>query len=433
MNISILTVFPEIFGPFLATSLVKKAQEKKLVSFDVTSYFSFVKPKERIDAPTCGHGSGMLIKPRVVEDAIASQDKKHGKSFRIFFSPQGKKLDQPLLEATAKKIQSYDHVILASSRYEGMDARVEQEYADLVISVGDFVVMGGDIPAMLFLEGLLRHIPGVIGRKESVEQDSFSGPFVDYPEFTEPVEWRGKKVPDVVLSGNHAELQKWRESQAAYKTIKEHFDWFRTSPMTEHQKNLGKSCIPSHYAVLMHSDVIVDQDRVGTTSITSLDIHDIARSARTYGLDGYFLVSPLKDQQQIAQTLLDFWQEGKGVTYNAQRAEALASVALKNNLSEVLMEIEAREGKKPLIIATSAREVDHPSLITYYDQGDVWSQERPVLLVFGTGRGLAPEVVASSDYLLLPVAGFTEFNHLSVRSAVAVIFDRWLGWNRKRI
>ena len=435
MNISIITVFSDIYTSFLQTSLIKKASEKGLVHFDVTSYFSFVGPKERIDAPTFGHGAGMLIKPEVVQKAIESQEHTKGKAFKVFFSPQGKKLDQRYLQELAHKIKEHDHLMLVCARYEGMDARVEQVYADEIVSVGDFVVMGADVPAMLFLEGLLRYIPGVVGKQESIIHDSFSGPFVDHPEYTEPVTWQGIEVPEVIRSGNHGAIQKWQDGQAAQKTVVEHFDWFRSSTMTEDQKKLGASYIPPHYVALMHTDVVIKDHgkeiKEGTTSVTSIDIHDIARSARTYGLERYFIVTELVDQQKVVQKLLDFWKTGAGPEYNPERFEAVRSAYLTSSLEEVKQQIKELEGKDPLVIATSARDVRHPHKITYHDQAKVWALDRPVLLILGTGRGLTDRLVQSCDFILEPVEGFSDFNHLSVRSAAAVIFDRWLGWNRR--
>ncbi len=432
MKISILTVFSELYEPFLRTSLVRKAQENNLVTFDVANFFSHVEPKQRIDAPTFGHGAGMLIKPEVVEKAVDAQEKKHGKAFKIFFSPQGKKLNQNLLKKLAKKIQERGHLILLPARYEGMDARVEEHYADEIISVGDFVLLGGDIPAMMFIEGLIRLIPGVVGKQESVEEESFSGPFVDYPEFTEPVEWKGMKVPDVVRSGNHGAVDVWRKEQAAEKTVKHHFAWLRSSALTDEDKNLAKKYIPPHYVALMHSNVLISEERkVGTTSVTSLDMHDIARSAKTYDCKNFFLVTPIKDQQKMVRRLLDFWQKGEGFSYNRQRFEAVKSVDVVDTIEDVIARIEEIEGKKPLLVATSAQTHGHPKVITYHDQERVWAHDRPVLLVFGTGKGMTDEFLNRCDYLLVPVEGFSEFKHLSVRSAAAIVFDRWLGISRK--
>lgn len=428
MKISILTVFPDLYNCFLQTSLVRRAQEADLIKIQTHGFMSFVPPKQRIDSPTFGPSAGMLIRPDVVEKAVDACEKQDGKAFKIFFSPHGKTLDQPLLQSLADRLQQHKHLMLIPARYEGMDARVEQYYADEIISMGDFVLMGGDIPAMMLLEGLLRLIPGVIGKTESIERESFSGPFVDYPEYTAPVEWKGIQVPEIVRSGNHAAIEKWRQEQATERTVSAHFSWLRSSKMTDAERNLAKKYIPNHYAVLMHDEVMVKgSDQIGTTSVTSLDIHDIARSAKTYGLAHYFIVTPLRDQQHIVQTLLDFWQKGAGFAYNESRFEAVKQVSLCESLDRVIAKIEQKEGKKPLLIVTSAREMSNIPTISYEDQAVVWAHKRPVLLIFGTGGGLAQELMERCDYRLKPITGFSDYNHLSVRSAAAVIFDRWLG------
>lgn len=432
MNISIATVFKELYHPFLSTSLLKRAQEKKLVSFDVINFFECVSPKERIDARSFGPGAGMLIKPDVVETAINRLEKKHGKAFKIFFSPQGKKLTQPILKEIAAKAKQKGHLMLLPARYEGMDARVEERYADEIVSVGDFVLMGGDIPAMMLMEGLLRYVPGVVGKQESVEMDSFSGPFVDYPEFTEPVEWHGVSVPEIVRSGNHQAIADWRSEQAAQKTVLHHFEWLRGSHLSKEQKKLARDFIPPHFVALMHDQVLVGRDKEpGTTSVMSIDVHDIARSSSTYGVQQFSVVTPLKDQQEVVDHLLSFWQKGEGVTYNQNRHEAMSKVKVKASLDEVIQEITEKEGLPPVIVTTSAQKSDKAQLISYRDQEAVWQEKRPVLLLFGTGSGLSDELLSRADFQLMPIHGFTEFNHLSVRSAVAAILDRWLGVNER--
>jgi tRNA (guanine37-N1)-methyltransferase len=432
MNISILSVFPELYRPFLETSLVRRAQEQKLVQFSLADFFSYVQPKERIDAPTFGHGAGMLIKPDVVQKAVEAQEAVYGNAYKIFFSPHGKKLDQKLLQKIAQNALAKNHLMLIPARYEGMDARVEEQYADEIISIGDFVLMGGDLPAMVLLEGLLRLIPGVVGKQESVSADSFSGPFVDYPEYTMPVIWRDKEVPEVVRSGNHAAIAKWRAQEAVDRTVSTHFDWLRSSVLSSEQKSLALQAMPSHYVALMHNEVVVaDGDRVGATSVTSLDLHDIARSAKTYGITNYFIITDLIDQQKIVTKLLDFWKTGYGVTYNESRHVAVKQIEMLDSLDAAIAHIERKEGKKPVLIATSAKMSDHKQRITFFDQATVWAQDRPVLLIFGTGQGLSAQVLDRCDYILVPVEGLTDYNHLSVRSAVGIILDRWLGLNVK--
>ena len=131
--------------------------------------------------------------------------------------------------------------------------------------------------------------------------------------------------------------------------------------------------------------------------------------------------------------MLEFWKVGSGVTYNVHRHKAVKEVELAESLDSVIEKIESIEGKKPVIIVTSAQEIGEDKKITYYDQEVVWAPERPVLLLLGTARGLSPKLVEKADYALPPLYGFSSFNHLSVRSAAAVIFDRWLGISRTKI
>jgi tRNA (guanine37-N1)-methyltransferase len=432
MDISILTVIPELYSSFVSTSLIGRAHQQGIVHFDISGFRDYAAPKERIDAPTFGPGAGMLIKPEIIDRAIADKEAKHGKAFKVFLSPQGKRLNQKTVKRIAESIKQTRHMLIVAGRYEGMDVRVEQHYADEILSVGDFVTMGGDIPAMLFLESLLRLLPGVVGKQESVEHESFSGPFIDYPEYTEPVEWKGMQVPDIVRSGNHKAIELWRMEEAAKRSVLKHFNWVRSSTLTLQQRDYSRKYIPSHYLALLHDEVLVGKElQQGTTSVTSIDIHDIARTSATYGMQKFFIVTPLIDQQKIVRTLLDFWQAGVGVLYNSNRHDALNLAEIQTTLDKAVAAIELKEGKRPLLIATAAREVPGVTKLSYYDQEKVWASGRPVLLIFGTGQGITPECLGKCDYVLSPVIGFSEFNHLSVRSAAAIVCDRWLGINEK--
>lgn len=399
------------------------------MSLEIEDIFSLVGPKKRIDSPSFGPGAGMLLKPDVIQMGIERQEEKYGPAYKIFFSPKGQKLDQRLLQKLATTLHEKQHILLIPARYEGMDARVEEEYADCMVSLGDYVLMGGDLPAMVLMEGLLRLISGVVGKEESVIEESFSGPFVDYPEYTAPVVWQGREVPEIVRSGNHGAIAAWRRAKAAKDSVVHHFGWVRSHTYTKEDKKLVAQQIPSHYVVLMHSQVMLGDATEGTSSVTSLDIHDIARSACTYGIKNYFIVTPLKDQQRIILKLLTFWHTEVGIDYNPERHKALESVRLVETLDEALAQIKKLEGKDAVCIATSARHTPGVPGLTYYDQEKVWSQERPVVLILGTARGLSPSLLARCDYLLGPLEGFSDFNHLSVRSAAAIIFDRWLGSN----
>lgn len=428
MNISVLTLFPELYKPFFEVSLIKRAQEKGTISCNVNNLLSYVQPKVRVDDTTFGHNAGMLLKPEIIEQAVDASERDFGKAYKIILSPQGKTLTQPRLKELYERVKDQKHIMLIASRYEGLDARVEAHYADELVSVGNFVVMGGDIPAMLLLEGLLRFVPGVVGKEESVQLDSFSGAFVDYPEYTRPVVWKGMEVPEIVRSGNHAAIDAWRQEQAVQATVKKHFNWVRSIPTTKEERKLVKKYIPHHYIALMHNDIDLKEGRIGHTSVTSIDIHDIARSSVTYGLQTFFIVTSLKDQQKMVEKMLSFWVDEKiGGDYNNNRHEAVRTVQLKSELDDVIALIEEREGKKPLIIGTSARDGDTIKMLTYFEQDIAWQYDRPILFLFGTGSGMSEGLLNRCDYMLPPLQGFSDFNHLSVRSAVAIILDKWLG------
>lgn len=429
LDLSIVTLFPDLYEPFFTTSLIGRARERAIIKTHIANLFSFCAPKERIDSPSYGPGAGMLIKPPIVQKAIESQEHETGhQAYKIFFSPQGKKLDQNLVKTITHEWQQKKHLMCICARYEGMDERVEQYYADQVISIGDYVLMGGDLPAMVLIESILRYIPGVIGKQESVIKDSFSGPLVDYPEYTDPLVWQGVTVPDIIRSGNHQKIEEFRQQEALKKTVSQHFGWFRGSDVDTKLALQARRVAPAHYAALMHDNVQLKDGRIGTSSVTSIDIHDIARSATTFGLAGYFIVSPLKDQQKIVSTLLEFWRTD-GKQYNYSRSQSLECVQQNQSLDEVITHIQVTTGKQPLIIGTSAKEHVGVKMITYNDQAEVWKHQRPVLFVFGTACGLAQQVLNRCDYLLPPIRGLSDFNHLSVRSAVGIILDRWLGLN----
>jgi hypothetical protein len=160
-----------------------------------------------------------------------------------------------------------------------------------------------------------------------------------------------------------------------------------------------------------------------------MDLHDISRAAISFGFKKFFVVQPLKDQQSIAREFFSFWTDGYGETYNQTRSVAVERIDICDSLEEVRQKILADEKVDALLVSTSALKHDKNKTITYHDQEKVWLQKRPVLLIFGTGYGLASSVIQQSDYVLAPIKGLSAYNHLSVRAAAAIIFDRWLGIN----
>lgn len=176
---------------------------------------------------------------------------------------------------------------------------------------------------------------------------------------------------------------------------------------------------------LIHHPVMNKRDEVIGSAVTNLDIHDIARAAKTYGVANYFITTPYNDQQQLVRELLAHWQTGHGAKYNPARKEALAIVRLADSLEIVIERLTEQYGRRPLIVATSA--TLHDNTVSYVEIGRSIAQGDPVLLLFGTAHGLAPEILQVTDATLPPVTGGTQYNHLSVRSAASITIDRLLG------
>jgi hypothetical protein len=183
---------------------------------------------------------------------------------------------------------------------------------------------------------------------------------------------------------------------------------------------------PKVYLALLHYPVYNKRDEVITTSITNLDIHDIARSAHTYDIEQLFLIHPAEAQQRLAEDILHYWQHGYGATYNADRKEALSIVKIRSTLQDAVEDIRAACGKSPVIITTDAR--IFPNTISYHKlRLEMENAEAPYLVLFGTGWGIERELMQSFDYILEPIIGRGDYNHLSVRAAAAIILDRLLG------
>lgn len=180
------------------------------------------------------------------------------------------------------------------------------------------------------------------------------------------------------------------------------------------------------YIALLHHPMYNKRMDVVTTSVTNLDLHDIARVSRTYNVEGFYVVHPSLNQQNLIKEILSYWQEGYGGTYNADRKEAFKILRLMDTLQEVLQDIARETGQKVITVATDAR--TYPNTITYQQlKTEIFAEENVYLLLFGTGWGMEQALMLQSDYILEPVAADGDYNHLSVRSAVSIIIDRLLG------
>lgn len=215
MTIDVLTLFPEMFSA-LDSSLTGKAKEKGLYALNTHNIrdYSTDKHKKCDDAPF-GGGAGMVMLPQPIHDAINSIDPNH-KALRIFMSPRGKVLDQALV----KQLSDQKNLLILCGHYEGVDQRVIDMDIDMELSIGDYVLSGGEIPAMVVIDSVLRYVPEVLGNSQSTVDESFSQPLLEYPQYTRPQDFLGVKVPEVLVSGNHAAIARWRKEQSLIITRK---------------------------------------------------------------------------------------------------------------------------------------------------------------------------------------------------------------------
>ncbi len=211
MKFDILSIFPDIFSSYFNESILKRAQEKNLIEINTHDIRKFTKNKhKKVDDIPYGGGAGMVMTPQPLHDAIMSI-KKDNNGPVIFFTPQGKTLTQSRIEKFSTKYSEY---ILLCGRYEGIDQRIRESLIDYEVSIGNYVLTGGELPAMIFIDSLSRLIPEVLGKEESHLEDSFSKSFnrkKEYPHYTRPPEFNGMKVPEVLLSGNHKKIENWRK------------------------------------------------------------------------------------------------------------------------------------------------------------------------------------------------------------------------------
>ena len=217
MKFSVLTLFPEMFNS-LKQSIIGRAEEKNLININIINMRDFSKDKhKKVDDTPYGGGAGMVMMPDVVYDAYKSVEDKNAKV--IYMSPQGKKLTQKKVEELAKQ----EHLIILCGHYEGIDQRVIDKIVDEEISIGDYVLTGGEIPAMVLIDSVSRYNSGVIA-EESREEESFANGLLEYPQYTRPEVFEGVKVPEVLLSGHHANIEKWRKEKTLEITAKKRPD-----------------------------------------------------------------------------------------------------------------------------------------------------------------------------------------------------------------
>jgi len=424
LTFTVITIFPQMFASALGHSILKRAQEKNLIKINLVDLRDYTSDKHRMtDDYPYGGGQGMVMKPEPLVAAIEAAREKSPKARVVLLAPQGRVFRQSEAERLARE----DEVVLLCGRYEGIDERVKA-FIDEEISIGDYTLSGGEPAANVVIDAVTRLIPGVLGNENSAADESFSGGLLEYPQYTRPEKFRGMKVPEILLSGDHQRVKDWRREKSLEITRRRRPDLLRAAANSAGAATAGKKAQRAPiYLGLVHYPVYDKNHQVVTTAVTNMDIHDICRAGRTYGIQGVYVITPVKPLQKLALKIIDHWEVGYGSQYNVTRKDALALARISDDLDGTIIDIEKERGQKPLIVVTSARDTgtERTSFVALQDM--LQSSTRPFLVIFGTGWGLTESLISRADYVLEAVEGDSDYNHLSVRSAAAIILDRLLG------
>jgi tRNA (guanine37-N1)-methyltransferase len=489
MKFTVVTILPELIEPALAAGVVGRAREAGAIAVATVNPREFTRDRHRtVDDTPYGGGPGMVMKPEPLLAAIG-QAAGSPPAHRILMTPAGATLTQ----ARIRELAALPHVVLVCGRYEGIDERVIDLAIDEQLSIGDYVLSGGELAALVVIDAVARFVPGVLGESTSVDDESHSAGLLEYPQYTRPLRLVAPAagspreagvaagqgagaaagqgagaaagqgagadagqgagadagqgagaaagqgagaaagqgagadagsdagpgvvadagpetgiahvVPPILTSGNHGAIAAWRRRQAIERTAL-------------HAR--------THLA-LVHHPVIDRTGAVVTTSLTNFDIHDLARSSLTYGLAGYHIVTPIASQRDKAAHIARLWIDD---AHGEHRARALELVRTAGSIDAVIAEIAAAHGAAPMLVATSARRESFPGAVRRTPVelvAEASADPAPLLILLGTGWGLADALIPSVSRVLAPIEGASDWNHLSVRSAGAILLDRLFG------
>ena len=424
MKFSVVTILPELIEPSLTAGVVGRAREAGIITVESINPRDFTTDRHRtVDDTPYGGGPGMVMKPEPLLAAIEKAGEGSGATHRILLSPVGR----PLTQARVAELAKRDHIILVCGRYEGVDERAIDLGIDEEISLGDYVLSGGELGALVLIDAISRLVPGVLGEPDSAVDESFSHGLLEYPQYTRPTELHGRAVPPVLTSGNHALIAAWRREQSLRRTATRRPELFRAHRFSKADAKLFPPLHVRTHLALVHHPVSDRTGAIVTTAVTNFDIHDLARSSMTFGLAGYHLVTPIASQRDKAEHIARSWI---GDEQGEHRAAALRLVRTSESIEATIEAITIEHDQPPTVVATSARPESFPAARRLtppelFAEGTL--DPAPVLILLGTGWGLADHLIPSVSRVLTPIDGPTTWNHLSVRSAGAVLLDRLFG------
>lgn len=416
MKITVITAFPELMRNYLASSVLGRGIAAGKLEAEVVDIRDFSEGSYRQIDDYCYGSGGMMLMAEPLAKAVESVS-GDAKPYVVYPSPQGVRLHQELVEDLARK----EHLVIVCGHYEGVDERFTEKYVDMEISLGDFVLTGGEMPAMAIVDAVSRLIPGVVGSESSVEEDSFYSGMLDTPHYTRPAEWRGERVPEVLLNGDAKAIERWRRRQSVERTLDRR-------PDIAGRAGIIPWLSGGAYVMEVHYPVLDKRGEKSSTAITGMDLHDIARACRTYGIKKYLLVTPIAQQREMAKRIAGHWTSGWGADYNPDRREAFSTLKIFASVQKAIAWAEEKEKKPVFKIATTAkRHAGAQHWLTL--KREILRRDHSPLIIFGTGWGLHDEVMEMADAVMTPICGGKDgWNHLSVRSAVSITLDRFFGW-----
>ena len=416
MKITVITAFPELMRNYLASSVLGRGIAAGKLEAEVVDIRDFSEGSYRQIDDYCYGSGGMMLMAEPLARAVESVS-GGAKPYVVYPSPQGVRLHQELVEDLARK----EHLVIVCGHYEGVDERFTEKYVDMEISLGDFVLTGGEMPAMAIVDAVSRLIPGVVGSESSVEEDSFYSGMLDTPHYTRPAQWRGERVPDVLLNGDAKAIERWRRRQSVERTLDRR-------PDIAGRAGIIPWLSGGAYVMEVHYPVLDKRGEKSSTAITGMDLHDIARACRTYGIKKYLLVTPIAQQREMAKRIAGHWTSGWGADYNPDRREAFSTLKIFASVQKAIAWAEEKEKKPVFKIATTAKR--HEGAQHWLTlKREILRRDHSPLIIFGTGWGLHDEVMEMADAVMTPICGGKDgWNHLSVRSAVSITLDRFFGW-----
>ena len=416
MKITVITAFPELMRNYLASSVLGRGIAAGKLEAEVVDIRDFSEGSYRQIDDYCYGSGGMMLMAEPLARAVESVS-SGAKPYVVYPSPQGVRLHQELVEDLARK----EHLVIVCGHYEGVDERFTEKYVDMEISLGDFVLTGGEMPAMAIVDAVSRLIPGVVGSESSVEEDSFYSGMLDTPHYTRPAQWRGERVPEVLLNGDAKAIERWRRRQSVERTLDRR-------PDIAGRAGIIPWLSGGAYVMEVHYPVLDKRGEKSSTAITGMDLHDIARACRTYGIKKYLLVTPIAQQREMAKRIAGHWTSGWGADYNPDRREAFSTLKIFASVQKAISWAEEKEKKPVFKIATTAkRHAGAQHWLTL--KREILRRDHSPLIIFGTGWGLHDEVMETADAVMTPICGGKDgWNHLSVRSAVSITLDRFFGW-----